>query len=913
MGRGINNTYTYTNETYSGCDIVASIDMNLEKIDEQGKAYIEPYTKVIGQLQTISYSINMDKKPVRSIGNINVKDYTTGPRTIAGSLVFSVFNKHFAEDILVDINDSYKKGKAFLVDELPPFNITLSFANEYGYRSRSTIYGVRLLNEGQVMSINDIYTENTYQFFATDLEYLSDEMEYAWNGDIKKYQLIDKNIETNKYEAIKEKVKEIIKWDNAAKKEYYEIINGPINLMVVTRNASRKNNKGSAYFSVDPAQDSGYIYLTDSMKQVKKYKIGEKDNNRTYRALSIMIDPGKYEAYFENEVTKKLSNTVIFKIEDHRNEDPLLMYAPSIDYISNDYISIISNEPSHNVLEIYDMQNNIIGITQIVNRKASYYNLSEDTSYIIKTKNNIDNIYSKELIVTTLDRYDRLYDEVENMCITNMNHLAQSDINIYRSLITEAKDLAIKNKNQDISSIFMLLKDKYKKLYNDAKDETLKYGYDLNIKATNEILLVVIKINGDYSGSLNEKVIVPIPTMTLNKKYENIVSFDQSIDAAEFYHRLNNVSQLVTNTKSYNFKNIDGIDNSFRFIGRQGSNHYVEAVSEGRRSQKLEFYVLSEKEKEYFIERDLAIEKLTDKDIVQIEDEIKEPDIYSTEYKIKFMLKAKNIEKSLFMPPDVYEIDKNILIQTGIESLTSTTETKVYYLAIANYQDILNNKMLYKVKFTNKDEFIAIFKTFHGIIENENYIVWIEDENNTQISNPSSLTYVKDFDNYEDGFRNYENDIYIEPIINMLKSQLNKEQLDSISSNILNNQYITNINVIPYLLYLINNLTIESNKFKNLFAAVSKYIGTLINSSDLITDVNYNKNINKLTFNSLYKGTIITYNIDSDFNIINQELNESNSILIDSSKIIVCINEDLTKKSQVIYINNKNNSMEVLS
>ena len=64
------------------------------------------------------------------------------------------------------------KGTHFIADEIPPFNITITFANEYGFDSRMAIYGVRLINEGQTMSVNDLYIENTYQFVANDINYM---------------------------------------------------------------------------------------------------------------------------------------------------------------------------------------------------------------------------------------------------------------------------------------------------------------------------------------------------------------------------------------------------------------------------------------------------------------------------------------------------------------------------------------------------------------------------------------------------------------------------------------------------------------------------------------------------------------------------------------------------------------------
>ena len=69
------NSFRYPNETYSGCDCVAAITVSYPNSDGgQSK-----YTRALGEIQTISYSINMAKTPVRSIGNVNAKDYVMGP------------------------------------------------------------------------------------------------------------------------------------------------------------------------------------------------------------------------------------------------------------------------------------------------------------------------------------------------------------------------------------------------------------------------------------------------------------------------------------------------------------------------------------------------------------------------------------------------------------------------------------------------------------------------------------------------------------------------------------------------------------------------------------------------------------------------------------------------------------------
>lgn len=164
-----NITKTYT--SYSGTDIIATIAL-------PGRT-----PEVIGELSTISYSTHREKFPVRSLGTINPKGFTNGYRTIAGTLVFTVFDRHvilntIREGILnsytgddADFNStSYDFAENFVTDEMPPFDITLSFINEYGHASSMTIYGITIVDEGQVMSIQDIMTENTMSYMACGID-----------------------------------------------------------------------------------------------------------------------------------------------------------------------------------------------------------------------------------------------------------------------------------------------------------------------------------------------------------------------------------------------------------------------------------------------------------------------------------------------------------------------------------------------------------------------------------------------------------------------------------------------------------------------------------------------------------------------------------------------------------------------
>ena len=124
--------YNYSNLSFSGCDMVATINMVLPNGTSISRA--------IGSLQTLTYSIHMDKHPVRSLGNANAKDYVFGPRTIAGTLIFAVFHKHFAYEILDTLKDSAGvQNYHLLTDELPPFDITIQFRQRI-WRYRKTCF-----------------------------------------------------------------------------------------------------------------------------------------------------------------------------------------------------------------------------------------------------------------------------------------------------------------------------------------------------------------------------------------------------------------------------------------------------------------------------------------------------------------------------------------------------------------------------------------------------------------------------------------------------------------------------------------------------------------------------------------------------------------------------------------------------
>lgn len=200
--------YTKTYTTFSGCDIVATFN-----------------GKVIGELQAITYSVSREKAPVYTMGSAEPRSFSRGKRGIAGTLVFTVFNRDaLIEEFKVSsesetgqiqkylmndpnyvtnatgsssgyvsiedwdlqmsnlasggsngtgkVSSLVTKTNAKYADEILPFDITVTFANEYGQKAVLVIYGVELLNEGSGYSIDSVTTEKAYTFVARRIDHM---------------------------------------------------------------------------------------------------------------------------------------------------------------------------------------------------------------------------------------------------------------------------------------------------------------------------------------------------------------------------------------------------------------------------------------------------------------------------------------------------------------------------------------------------------------------------------------------------------------------------------------------------------------------------------------------------------------------------------------------------------------------
>lgn len=214
-----NESYTRTFTSFSGSDIVATFG-----------------SRVIGELQAIQYSVTREKAPIYTMGSPDPRSFSRGKRGIAGTLVFTQFDR----DALIDemtkgntenslkyqtfaansvltasgqVNDTVGSiltgtlgmtadeiksagGKIPVQywdevmsqlgygnnidanapieysDQIPPFHIAITFANEYRQRAKLEIHHVEILNEGAGYSIDDVVAAKSCTFIARKISYL---------------------------------------------------------------------------------------------------------------------------------------------------------------------------------------------------------------------------------------------------------------------------------------------------------------------------------------------------------------------------------------------------------------------------------------------------------------------------------------------------------------------------------------------------------------------------------------------------------------------------------------------------------------------------------------------------------------------------------------------------------------------
>jgi hypothetical protein len=171
---------------------------------------------VIGEVQGLSYTIQREVAPIYTMGDANPRGFSKGKRGIAGSLIFSVFDRSPlinamrdeayyltlfknvlgkdikervnipgfdtgltgtvglsritpGEGLVTDVSIDRVWAKAQYADQIPPFTIVVTAANESGAHASMKIFGVVIMNQGSGISVDDITTDEACTFTATKI------------------------------------------------------------------------------------------------------------------------------------------------------------------------------------------------------------------------------------------------------------------------------------------------------------------------------------------------------------------------------------------------------------------------------------------------------------------------------------------------------------------------------------------------------------------------------------------------------------------------------------------------------------------------------------------------------------------------------------------------------------------------
>jgi len=137
---------------------------------------------IMGSVDTITYSMHREKIQVRPCGRVSPGGVIRGKRTIAGTLIFKMFNGNELKSLLSNSDQYYN---SILADELPPFTIviTIPLVGEGGDVTSESLQappyvivltGVEIVDQAFSLSIDDTVIEQSFSYIARDIIDLQD-------------------------------------------------------------------------------------------------------------------------------------------------------------------------------------------------------------------------------------------------------------------------------------------------------------------------------------------------------------------------------------------------------------------------------------------------------------------------------------------------------------------------------------------------------------------------------------------------------------------------------------------------------------------------------------------------------------------------------------------------------------------
>lgn len=716
--------------SYSGCDIIVTARLN---VLTETKKELKEKVYTLGSLQTLSVSTHQDKKPVRVIGSVNALDYVMGQRTIAGSLVFAVFDQHFATEMFKDLEEATGK-TFFLPDELPALDFTITFANEYGRQSRMAIYGVRIINEGQVMSINDLYTENTYQFVATAMEPLKKGIQVGSSSSTNKTPYINSSQESVEVNAVSigeeiYKQSQIINLNENTK----------VSLIVNVEQPTYANQEGIVKLYISPIQSSGTISILDKKKNKIVLDIPVTQNSSQY---SVFLRSGDYSAWYHNN-GQILSNTVSFIINTISNMEYSYNDTPVIENVTDTTITALSNNPTHTIGVCVDMITLKEIESDINSRIFKFDNLSPNTKYQVYTK--YKDSFSNITEVKTLEK------EYQNLIIF--------------------KDYVKCNKNL-LSKDF----DNYQEILNKLVDDNYLYTLikEKSIEAK-ELIFMAIKYKNEITSVINNDNTTNMPKKKIDNIYGNTFNFENGVAKANIF--------INKNKRDY-FEASETYPIEVTYTGKPNSLYNVISVNNDFiKSPKYTFYAFSDNDKANIEKQFGDVNVLNSLDTIQLSNN--KLSIDSLKCLTAKMNKAKDID--LLKAPSAYINDICDLI-ANIDYKDILGLDKKYYLCISNLNECLDKTPFRKIEINTTYNNIIIENSLTAINKKDIFAIWIEDEQFNIVSElgfTSALEDIEDLNSYIvkeeiiDIAKKIENNICKIGLLTDIINSINYESIDT--------------------------------------------------------------------------------------------------------------------------------------
>lgn len=129
----------------------------------------------LGNLAALSISTHRDVFPVTSLARVGVQGFTQGHRTVAGTMIFHTLDRNA---LLYRVNNGvedqttlgHRSDRISLPDTFPLFDLHISYVNEAGALSFEALYGVRILDFGKTMSLENLHPVESYSYMAMEYD-----------------------------------------------------------------------------------------------------------------------------------------------------------------------------------------------------------------------------------------------------------------------------------------------------------------------------------------------------------------------------------------------------------------------------------------------------------------------------------------------------------------------------------------------------------------------------------------------------------------------------------------------------------------------------------------------------------------------------------------------------------------------